>query len=396
MTSEADTLPANNPAIALRLRSEIQLRGPITFARFMEIVLYDPEAGYYTGSETRAGRSGDFLTAAESHPLFGRAIARQVAEVAEWLGRPEPFVLREHGAGSGALGVAILEGLRREAPEIAATVRYQPIETTAVRLAAIEARLANAGLGEHLEPASGPITGVVLANELLDALPSHRLLGDAEGALREVFVGLDASGELIDVIAAPSTPRLEGRLAAEGVALERGQRAEVCLAIGAWVTEAAASLDRGALLLIDYGYPAEALYDARARPEGTLRAYVQHRVHANPYRHLGRQDLTTHVDLTAVERAAIAAGLTPLGAATQAEFLVALGVGELLAAFEADAGTDLQSALEARGALRRMLDPRVTGRFAVRAFGRGMPDDRPLRGFAAAARPVVSERAKRG
>lgn len=386
MTSEADGLPADglpadDPAIALRVRSEIQLRGPITFARFMEIVLYDPEAGYYTGVETRAGRTGDFITAAESHPLFGRAIAREVAEVAERLGRPERFVLREHGAGSGALGLAILDGLRREAPELTATVRYQPVETSALRLAAIEARLAGAGLMEHLEPAGGPFTGVLLANELLDALPAHRVLREIEGNLREVFVGLDATGGLIDVVAKPSTPGLEERLAAEGVALKRGQRAEICLALDDWVANAAASLDRGLLLLIDYGYPAAALYDARERPNGTLRAYVRHRVHADPYRHLGRQDLTTHVDLTAVERAAVVAGLTALGATTQAEFLVALGVGELLGAFEAEAGTDLQAALEARGALRRMLDPRVTGRFAVRAFGRGLAADPPLRGF---------------
>ena len=390
MTSEADALPADNPAIALRLRTEIQLRGPITFAQFMEIDLYDPEAGYYAGPETRAGRGGDFLTAAESHPLFGRAIARQVADVAERLGRPERFVLREHGAGSGALGLAILAGLQREEPEVATAVRYQPVETTAVRLAAIEARVASAGLGEFLEPASGPVTGVVLANELLDALPAHRVLRDSTGELREVFVGLDAAGALIDVVAEPSTPQLEERLAAEGVGLKRGQRAEICLAIDDWVAAAAASLERGVVLLIDYGYPAAALYDAGERPDGTLRAYVRHRVHADPYRHLGRQDLTTHVDLTAVERAAVAAGLKPLGATTQAEFLVALGIGELLAAFEKEAGTDLQAALEARGALRRMLDPRVTGRFAVRAFGRGVEPEPPLRGFALPRTPSSS------
>ena len=374
-------LPPDDPVIAVKVRGEIQLHGPITFARFMEIVLYDPEAGYYTGPEPRAGRGGDFLTAAESHPLFGRAIARQVADVVERLGRPERFVLREHGAGSGALGVAILDGLRRDAPEVVTTVRYQPVETSAVRLAAIEERLAAAGLAAHLERADGTVAGVVLANELLDALPAHRVLRDPHGELREVFVGLDATGALVDRLEDPSTPRLEERLDAEGIALGRGQHAEICLAVDGWIAEAAGSLDRGALLLIDYGYPAVALYDARERPEGTLRAYVRHRVHADPYRHLGRQDLTTHVDLTAVERAAVAAGLTPLGSTSQAQFLVALGIGELLAAFEADSDTDLQAALEARAALRRMLDPRVTGRFAVLAYGRGLAADPALRGF---------------
>ncbi|MCI0344628.1 MAG: SAM-dependent methyltransferase [Chloroflexi bacterium] len=317
--------------------------------------------------------------------MFGRAIARQVAEIAERLGRPERFVLREHGAGSGALGVAILEGLRREAPEIATAVRYQPVESAAVRLAAIEELLAGRGLAEHLEAATGDVSGVILANELLDALPAHRVQRDMAGRLREVFVGLDSAGALVDVIGAPSTPQLEERLTAEGVVLQRGQRAEICLATEPWVAEVAASLERGVLLLIDYGYPAEALYDPRERPAGTLRAYVRHRVHADPYRHLGRQDLTTHVDLTAVERAAAAARLTPLGSTTQARFLLALGVGELLAALEADAGTDLQAALEARAALRRMLDPRVTGRFAVLGHGRGLAPEPPLRGFSRAA-----------
>lgn len=380
-----DVLPADNPEIALRVRTEIQLHGPITFARFMEIVLYDPEAGYYTGREPRAGRNGDFLTAAESHPLFGWALARQVAEIAERLDHPEPFVIREHGAGSGALGVAILEGLRRDVPQIAASVRYQPVETTAARREVIAERLAAAGLAEHLAPAEGGVTGVVVANELLDALPAHRLLRDTLGELREVFVGLDATGALVDVVGEPSTPDLADRLESEGVSLKRGQRAEVCLAIDHWVGDAAASLDGGVLLLIDYGYPATALYDHGERPDGTLRAYTQHRVHADPYRHLGTQDLTTHVDLTAVERAAVAAGLTPLGLTTQAELLVALGVGELLGTFEATAGTDLQAALEARSALKRMLDPRVTGRFAVLAFGRGLAAEPPLRGFSGRA-----------
>ena len=377
-----ETLPDDEPELARRVRDEISTHGPMTFARFMEIVLYDPERGYYATDAPRAGRSGDFLTAPEAHPIFGWAIARQVDEVWRRLGSPDRFVLREHGAGSGALGEAILDRLRREGSSLAERIRYQPVETSPERLAAVGARLTSAGLADHLETnTAAPIVGVVLANELLDALPVHRVEGWLDGSLREVFVGLDDEGKLVDVVDEPSSPAVAERLAAEEVALAPGQRAEVCIALDGWVAAAGAAFERGLLLLIDYGYPAAKLYDAGQRPGGTLRAYVRHRVHADPYRHLGRQDLTAHVDLTAVARAAGAAGLTPLGRTTQAEFLAGLGAGELLAAFEAAAPTDLQAALEARAALRRMLDPAVTGRFRVLAFGRDLAGEPPLRGF---------------
>ncbi|MBF8289720.1 MAG: hypothetical protein HW391_688 [Chloroflexi bacterium] len=146
------------------------------------------------------------------------------------------------------------------------------------------------------------------------------------------------------------------------------------------VERAAAGLGRGLLLLIDYGHPATALYDRRRG--SLLRAYVNHRVHDDPFRNVGRQDLTAHVDLTAVERAAADAGLVHLGTTTQAEFLASLGAGDLLVALQTDGQTDLEAYLEARSALFRMLDPGVTGRFAVLAFGRGLAAEPPLAGLA--------------
>jgi SAM-dependent MidA family methyltransferase len=148
------------------------------------------------------------------------------------------------------------------------------------------------------------------------------------------------------------------------------------------VAEAASDLGRGVLLLIDYGYPASELYDPVRRGEGTLRAYLRHRVHADPYVHVGRQDLTAHVDVTAVERAAAAAGLWHIGTTTQAEFLVGLGTQDLLQAIQADPATTLESYLELRSGLMRLLDPSAMGRFRVMAFGRGWPDaGPPLAGF---------------
>jgi SAM-dependent MidA family methyltransferase len=378
-------LPASDPGLTKRIRSEIRRSGPMTFARFMELALYDPRAGYYTspqGARSAAkgpGRSADFLTAPESHPIFGWALARHLESVWRALDRPSRFVIREHGAGTGALAQAILDGLRRSNSELGETVRYQPIDAAPTRLDALRARLDAAKLGHHLEPPTdAPETGAILANELLDALPVHLVEGGPAGALLERFVGFGAADRFETTAAEPSTPALAARLAAEGIRLEPGQQAAICLALDGWVASAAAQLARGELLLIDYGDHAAKLYV----PErgSTLRAYHRHRVHVDPLVAIGRQDLTAHVDLTAVERAATAAGLTALGRTRQADFLAALETGELLLAMQSDPGVGLERYLEARAALVRMLDPRVTGGFAVLAFGRDI-DATAVRGF---------------
>ncbi len=370
--------------LVARIHGEIARDGPMTFARFMDLALYDPEGGYYRAEAARPGRAGDFLTAPETHPIFGAALARAVADAWRRLGRPEIFVLREHGAGTGTLGVAILDGLAREAPDLAIHIRYQPIEVEPRRIEAVGARLASAGHGGVLIGPSSqdapPIDGFVLANEVLDALPTHRVVM-REGVLREVRVGW-RDGAFTDVETDPSTPALAERLAAEDVTLAEDQLAEVALAVGPWLDEAAGGIARGVLLLIDYGYPATELYDPVRRRDGTLRAYLRHRVHADPYLHVGRQDLTAHVDTTAVERAAAAAGLARLGTTTQAEFLVGLGTEDLLQAIQADPATTLEDYLAVRSGLMRLLDPGAMGRFRVMAFGRRWPEGGPpLAGF---------------
>jgi SAM-dependent MidA family methyltransferase len=375
-------LPDSDPRLVERIADEIRRSGPMPFARFMELALYEPEAGYYTAhrSDDEAaagpGRAGDFLTAPEGHPIFGWALARHLESVWEALDRPARFVVREHGAGTGALAAGILDGLRRADSALREAIRYQVVDASETRLAALRQRLEASGLAATLEPFdSRPERGAVVANELVDALPVHRVEGGPDGALLERFVTLGADGGFATTLGAPSTPALAARLRAEGIELAPGQPAEVCLAIDPWVADAGAGLAAGELLLIDYGYPADELY----RPErgSTLRAYHRHRVHADPLVAIGRQDLTAHVDLTAVERAAVAAGLTPIGRTTQARFLAALGAGELLVGLQGEPTTDLAGYLEAKSALVRMLDPRVTGGFTVLAFGRGLPGFRP-------------------
>jgi SAM-dependent MidA family methyltransferase len=358
----------DEPELVERLRAEIAATGPITFARFMQRALYEPALGYYTTSRAGPGRSGDFLTAPATHPIFGWALSRQLDELWKLLGEPDPFVVREHGAGSGALAAAILEGLRRDDSPLADAIRYETVE-----------------VGD--DHSAGPVVGAVIANELLDALPVHRVVS-RDGTLRELYV--DWSGDrFLEREGDVSTPRLEERLRDEGVTLAPNQHAEISLALDEWIARAAAELDRGMLLLIDYGYPAAELYSA-GRAGGTLLAYVRHRAHDDVLRNVGRQDLTAHVDVSAVERAAERAGLQRIGVTTQAEFLVALGIGELLSAIQADPSTSMESYLGLRSSVVRLLDPAATGRFAVMAFGRGLPPDVALRGFSFSLRSAAT------
>jgi SAM-dependent MidA family methyltransferase len=368
-------LPPGDPDLERRIREEIDRDGPISFARFMELALYDPDGGYYTrddADDQGPGRRGDFLTAPEGHPIFGWAIGRHLEAVWQALGHPARFVVREHGAGTGALAAGLLDGLRRSGSPLLDALRYQPIDASPARVRALQARLGESGFAATLEtPTEQPEAGAVLANELLDALPVHRVEGGPNGGLLERFVAIAPDGRFHEVPGHPSTPALPERLEGEGVTLETGQIAEICLALDDWIASAARTLDRGELLLIDYGRPAAELY--RADRGSTLRAYHRHRVHADSFVAIGRQDLTAHVDLTAVERAASRAGLEPFGRTTQARLLEQLGAGELLVGLQTKPGTTLESYLEAKSALIRMLDPRATGGFAVLAFGRGLP-----------------------
>jgi SAM-dependent MidA family methyltransferase len=369
------------------IRAEIARRGPIPFAEFMALALGHPEGGYYTSAAARPTRGGDFLTAAELHPVFGAALARQVAEGWERLGRPSPFTLVEYGAGAGTLVLAILAGLRDDGSPLANTLAYAPIELNRHRLAELGARAAAAGL--PVVDAGGldgsPIAGVVLANEFLDALPVH-LVEVREGRPREVHVGIGCDGAFEDVLGELSDEAVEaqlGALGAAGIALAEGQRLEVRPAVESWAREVGRRLAAGLVLVLDYGAPAAELYGPR-RPAGTLMTYRGHVAESGPgapYLDIGERDITAHVDTTALGAALAAAGLDLLGETSQAELLVGCELEELVQRRQAALAT-ASEALELRSAVMRLLDPRHLGGFRAVLAGRGIAAEPPLRGLA--------------
>jgi SAM-dependent MidA family methyltransferase len=362
VATRGQRLADSSLALVQLIRAEIDQRGPITFARFMERALTEPGLGYYATSSTRPTPGGDFVTAPELHPFFGRCVARQLTEIWERLGEPATFTVREWGAGRGTLAAAVTAGLEADRSPMLAALRWQPRDLRDPEEA----------------DGQGTFRGAVVANEFLDALPVHRLVCQG-GALRERYVAW-RDGWFADADGPPSTPRLAAHLAADAVSLAEGQLAEVCLAAPAWIAHGVRDLDRGVVLLIDYGHPAAELYAPR-RMAGTLLTYRGQATGRDPYAAVGRQDLTAHVDFTAIERAATGAGLDRLGTTTQAEFLAGLGLGELLSTLGRDRRTDPQDYVMARSAVGRLLDPRHLGGFGVLIYGRGVPAAPPLAGL---------------
>jgi len=331
------------------------------------------------GKSPGPGRDGDFLTAPDVHPLFGATLARVVGEVWRAAGAPPRFAIIEYGAGSGVLAAPLIGALAEEVPELVDAIHYVPIELNEHRLAELRDRLTSADVGRVLRADPAPTTGIAIANEYLDALPVHIVERRGE-ELVEIHVAIEADDALGETTCPPSTPALAARLAAEGIVLAEGQRAEICLGLDAWASDVSRRIERGVVLAIDYGAEAADLYGP-TRPAGTLMAYVGHRAHDDPFVGIGRQDLTAHVDLTAIDRTLAAHGWRTLGHTSQGTFLAGSGMEETLARMRARA-TDLESQLALRAGVGRLLDPRATGGFRVLAACRGVPGSFTLAGLA--------------
>ncbi len=371
-----------NPDLIAVIRAAIaDAGGRIPFARYMKLTLAHPVHGYYASGRGAPGREGaDFLTAPETSPYFGRCLAAQIAECWRLLGAPPTFTIWEHGAGRGTLAHTLLDTLRETETAVYAATTYWLGDLSRASLA--HARFAVAGHADHVAwgaPAAGMI-GVVLANEFVDALPVHRIR-IADGELRECFVTWDAERVTFsEEWAAPSDPDLARMIAEEDVSLPDGQIAEVCLAITPWISEVSRRIDAGYVLIIDYGDVAPALFRPGRFPQGSLMCYYRHTANRQPYRHVGEQDMTTHVDFTALERAANRAGLATLGLTTQASLLASLGLGEMLFA-ATQQGTDAVRYINERNAVVRLIEPSAMGRNRVLLLGKNVPMEPRLRGL---------------
>lgn len=382
----------SNPLLVAAIRAEIDEHGGrIPFARFMDLALYHPRWGYYLAETRRPGRSGDFLTAPEAHPFFGITLARQIAECWERLGQPGRFVVREYGPGIGGLAWDIIGGLTREAPNCLAALEYRLVERNRHRLEQALAVFAAEGLGDIVrgEAFSGQgdvapeqIEGVVLANEVADAFGVHRLIWRS-GQLRERWVIWDGetfAEEEGELSAEASAANPERMLRDAGLALAEGDRIEISPAAERWFAAAARGLGRGYALVIDYGYPAPELYQGH-RLAGTVRAYRAHTVSDDPFGHVGEQDLTAHVDFSALRRAGEREGLHFAGQTNQGAFLASLGMGDLLVALGKDPETDVPEYMAAQAAILRLIDPGGLGRFGVLMMAHDAPVEPALRGF---------------
>ncbi|HLJ80191.1 MAG TPA: SAM-dependent methyltransferase [Ktedonobacterales bacterium] len=398
------------------LADDIAHNGSMTFARFMAVALYHPTLGYYNGGgqgREPLGWSGDYFTSGDVHPLWGWALARQLHQMWELLGHPARFDVIEPGAGRGLLARETWRYALARAPEWAAALRYTLVDRSAPdsplrqarerRLLADLAALAipDGGIrwANTLADAipDGPITGCVVANELVDALPVH-IVEHCGGALREVYVTLDEqTGALAEVLGPPSAPEVASYLNTYRIPWRRypdGWRAEVCVEAIAWMREVAAILRRGFTLTIDYGDTARRLYTPE-RWRGTLAVYARHQMGERPLARPGGQDLTAHVNFTALVEAGRAGGLRLAGLTTQGELLRRLGIVEemeaigtrLYPAADTERHTDRGQAdylrrMSLRGAVSTLLDPRGLGGFRVLTQQRGVPGaSRALTGF---------------
>lgn len=316
---------AGHPAVLAAVDREIAAHGRIPFARFMELALYHPTGGYYHADGERIGPAGDYQTSPGVHPLFGRLIARQVRQMAAALGGDVAIV--EVGAGKGVLAYDLLSGLRADAPLAFDRYRYVIIEESDGLRNHQRARLAHdPELLARVEWANDlprDITGVVLSNELIDALPVHAVIGTDAG-LQEIYV-TRAGERLVEVAAAPSTPELAAYFERLGIRLRPGQRAEVNLRALDWIRSVGRALAAGYVITIDYGHAAADLF-APQRLRGTLMAYRGHVAHARLYEAVGDQDLTAHVDFTALVLAGRTVGLELTGFTNQLNFLLGLGI----------------------------------------------------------------------
>lgn len=352
-----------NPLAELLIQ-RIRAQGPIPFADYMRECLYHPLHGYYSRAERK--RFADFYTSVDVHPIFGRLLARQLEEMWRVTGKPREFVIVEAGAGAGRLAHNILDFTARKLPDFYHALKYIAVERGAARRAMHESILAAhlaAGRCESSAemPEEIPV-GCIFSNELIDALPVHRVMRE-NGALQEVIVGL-RGGSLCEQLGPLSTCAIADYFAMQGVELAEMQQAEAGLEACDWILEAGRRLRCGFILTIDYGHEARELYSER-HSRGTVLAYRDHQVSENLLAAPGEQDLTAHANFTALEESGKRAGLVRTGLVSQSHFLMAVGKGndfaDLYEAGEDNRGVTEVEKIRARLLLKNLIFPEGMG-----------------------------------
>jgi len=370
-----DTELAHEGRLRQRIVEAIQSAGGwLPFDAFMQLALYAPGLGYYAAGAHKLGAGGDFVTAPELSPVFGRCVAQQCAEVLRQLGGGD---IVEVGAGTGALAEAVLCELHASGQ---LPTRYRILEISPdlrerqrQRLSALPPSLA--ALVEWIDaPPIEAYRGLLIANEVIDALPVARLRGSSQGLMA---LGVEQHDGTIREAARPASKAAVARVADMGVDVADQQEIEWCPQLSDWIISLTTSLTAGVALFIDYGDSRRHLYSVD-RPRGTLVAFHRHRIHNDPYVNLGLQDLTAWVDFTAVAEAGLAAGFEVAGYTTQACFLLGCGFDRHLARWRDQLAAD-SAPLAARSALRLVLPNDMGERFKCMALARNYPD--ALAGF---------------
>jgi SAM-dependent MidA family methyltransferase len=379
MTLSPDEQQHSSAVVALLREAIVAAGGWMSFERFMDLALYAPGLGYYSAGSVKLGSGGDFVTAPEISDLFSRCVARQVAEVLSATGEE----ILEIGAGTGRMAATVLESLAAEGvlPE-----RYSILEVSGDLAQRQRERLRSLpeGLRERVvwleRLPERPIRGVVLANEVLDALPCQRFVVLGAGGARSIDeVGVSLDGDRFVECTAPPEEALaracDALLSELPQPLSPGYTSEVCLRLEPWLASVGDCLARGLILLFDYGLPRSHYYHPQ-RLSGTLRCHFKQLAHDDPYINVGVQDITAWVDFTRVAEAAVASGLEVSGFSTQAAFLLATGIERLAASGPEGIVEQTRRAGEAR----RLLMPGEMGE-AFKAMALTRDYDAALTGF---------------
>ena len=353
-------------------------KSQLTFADYMDVVLYDPQYGYYSSGAVEIGSKGDFFTAVSLGKDFGELLAIQLFQIWQNLHCPDNFSLVEMGAGNGDLAKDIINYLQENHSDFISVLNYIIIEKSPSLRDTQQQKLAdfnkiNLTWKSWDEIPDNKLVGCCFSNELVDAFPVHQIVIHNQ-SLQEVFV-TEKEGKITEHYDNISTAKLQQYFDLVEIEIMKQDypqdyRTEVNLMALDWVETVAKKLNKGYLLTIDYGYQAAKYYHPQ-RSQGTLKCYYQHRHHNNPYVNLGQQDITTHVDFTALENQGKKSGLETVGLTKQAMFLMALGLGDRLQ--ELSSGKyNVREIFQRRNALHQLINSGGLGGFGVLIQGKNL------------------------